>query len=184
MRASHQHLTWTYLTPFLGLLAALLLVHGSALYSGAAPGSAPKQLEKADPGDCAACHGPVALLPKDHPATKGQSKKNCAECHDGKKASSLRGKLPLSHVHGLEGVSCADCHGGDAKQAVEMAKCLECHESGEAVAKRTVPQDKIHHNPHLSPHYGTDLDCVLCHHAHAKSENYCMQCHDEKRVVP
>ena len=159
MRASHQHLTWTYLTPFLGLLAALLLVHGSALYSGAAPGSAPKQLEKADPGDCAACHGPVALLPKDHPATKGQSKKNCAECHDGKKASSLRGKLPLSHVHGLEGVSCADCHGGDAKQAVEMAKCLECHESGEGrgQAHRAPGQDPPQPSPVPSLRHGPGL---------------------------
>jgi cytochrome c oxidase cbb3-type subunit 3 len=32
-------------------------------------------------------------------------------------------------------------------------------------------------NPHTSPHYGTELDCNLCHRQHAKSENYCAQCH-------
>ncbi len=31
--------------------------------------------------------------------------------------------------------------------------------------------------PHTSPHYGTELDCTLCHKQHAKNENYCNQCH-------
>ncbi|HSD42833.1 MAG TPA: cytochrome c3 family protein [Burkholderiales bacterium] len=34
-------------------------------------------------------------------------------------------------------------------------------------------------NPHNSPHYGRDADCNLCHHQHAKSENYCAQYHEK-----
>ena len=128
----------------------------------------------------------MAVLPKDHPATKDQDKSQCAECHNGKKAESLRGKLPLGHSHHLEGVSCADCHGQGDPQAVPTDKCLECHDSGEALAKITAPKDKKSLNPHESPHYGTELDCELCHHAHAKSDNYCAQCHDHglTKMVP
>jgi len=39
-------------------------------------------------------------------------------------------------------------------------------------------------NPHTSPHYGMSLDCNLCHHQHAKSENYCSQCHKFDFKVP
>lgn len=152
--------------------------------TGAAPGSPPKQLENAPAGDCAACHGPAPVLPKDHAATKGQDMGQCRECHDGKKAPLLRSKLPLGHMHALEGVSCADCHDTGERSTVGTAKCLECHTSGEAVAKLTVPQDKKHRNPHDSPHYGTELDCEMCHHVHAKSENYCAQCHDQTKLVP
>jgi len=185
MRTSqHRRLLWKCLLPGLPLLAALLIVHWGAQASSATQGGGPKQLENADVGDCAACHGPAMSLPKDHPTTKGQARKDCDKCHNGKKAATLRGKLPLSHLHALGGVSCADCHGSGDKSAVGTEKCFECHESGEAVAKLTVPQDKVHNNPHESPHYGTDLDCVLCHHAHAKSENYCSQCHEKTQVVP
>lgn len=185
MRTSHHRRSlWRCLLPGLPLLAAVLIVHGGPQVSSATQGGSPKQLKSADAGDCAACHGPARLLPKDHPATKGQAMKDCDKCHDGKKASRLWGKLPLSHLHQLQEVSCGDCHGSGQAQPLEMDKCLECHQSGEEVAKLTVPQNKVQHNPHESPHYGTELDCVLCHHAHAKSENYCAQCHDEKRVVP
>lgn len=185
MRTSHHRRPlWRRLLPCLPLLAVSLALPWAAQDSSAGPGSAPKRLENADAGDCAACHAPAAMLPKDHPATKGQDMNQCAQCHNGQKACLLPGKLPLSHLHGLQGVSCADCHGAGDRQALGTDKCLECHESGEAVAKLTVPPDKIHHNPHLSPHYGTELDCELCHHAHAKSENYCAQCHDEQVVVP
>ena len=170
--------------PGLSLLTALLIISGNARDSSAVQGSAPKQLENAGAGDCAACHGPALVLPKVHSTTKGRDLGQCRECHNGKKATVLLGKLPLSHMHALEGVSCADCHGSGDKCAVGTEKCLECHESGEAVAKLTAPKDKVHNNPHDSPHYGTDLDCEMCHHAHAKSENYCSQCHDKIRVVP
>jgi hypothetical protein len=39
-------------------------------------------------------------------------------------------------------------------------------------------------NPHTSPHYGTDLDCNLCHHQHAASEDYCAYCHDYDFKTP
>ena len=176
-----------YLLPFLPVLAALVLLHlGAPESSRALEKQAPKRLKDAAAGDCAACHGTASALPKDHPATKGQGLSQCAECHDGKKAVLLRGKIPLGHLHLLEGVSCTDCHGQGEARAIARDKCLECHDSGEALAKLTMPRDKKSLNPHESPHYGTELDCELCHHAHAKSENYCVQCHDHgvDAVVP
>ena len=71
------------------------------------------------------------------------------------------------------------------KPAIESARdeqCLACHGSFETVAARTAnvkPQ-----NPHSSPHGNTYTACDLCHHQHAKSENFCAQCHNFKFVVP
>ncbi|WP_423837815.1 cytochrome c3 family protein, partial [Sutterella wadsworthensis] len=39
-------------------------------------------------------------------------------------------------------------------------------------------------NPHTSPHYNADLDCVNCHVGHEPSENYCAQCHNFDFKVP
>ena len=32
-------------------------------------------------------------------------------------------------------------------------------------------------NPHVSPHYGKDLECTNCHMGHMEPENFCNQCH-------
>jgi len=153
----------------------------TAVLGGSTP-AAPKALRKAKAGDCAACHGKDKVLPDSHPVTKDMNWKACLGCHkEGK--MSLVGKITGSHIHGLSGTDCAGCHGKTKKpNAVAMAKCVSCHGSTAKLAEKTagVKPD----NPHTSPHYGTNLECNMCHHQHAKSENYCSQCHSFAFKVP
>ena len=85
--------------------------------------------------------------------------------------------MPGSHGHLLAGVNCEKCHGNTKKQeAPAMEQCVACHGSTDKLVEKTKEVKLL--NPHTSPHYGTNLDCNLCHHQHVKSENYCAQCHD------
>ncbi len=162
-------------------LAWLLVACAQAL--AAAPTRDPSAL----PQDCAACHKGEGryggAMPQKHKAVAGKKLADCLECHEKKTPDSLVTRLPGSHLHQLSGVSCVDCHGKEGKPApVEAAQCLSCHGSGDKVAALTAkvkPQ-----NPHRSVHYGTELDCNLCHHQHAKSENYCAECHRFDFKVP
>ncbi len=144
--------------------------------------AAPKQVAKAKAGDCATCHGKDKILPDSHPDTKSMDWKVCKACHK-EGNMDLAGKLPGSHIHQLSGINCASCHGKTKKQeALKMDKCVSCHGSTEKLAEKT---EKVKpSNPHTSPHYGTTLDCNLCHRQHAKSENFCAQCHSFKFRVP
>jgi hypothetical protein len=107
--------------------------------------------------------------------------KDCQACHSEGKMSLL-GKIPASHVHLLSGVNCAACHGAGKPEPVAMEKCVSCHGPTAKLAEKSAGVKPS--NPHISPHYGTDLDCNLCHHQHAKSENYCLQCHKFDFKVP
>jgi hypothetical protein len=144
--------------------------------------AAPIQNPKAKGGDCSACHGKDKILPESHPDTKAMNAKSCLACHkDGK--MSLVGKMPGSHVHQLSGIMCASCHGKVKKpEAVAMDKCVACHGSPDKLAEKTAKVKP--ENPHTSPHYGTTLDCNLCHKQHVKSENFCSQCHKFDFKVP
>ncbi len=146
--------------------------------SDAAPAER-KRLEGTSAGDCAACHVSEQVLPSGHSDTKKMTLQDCTKCHeDGK----LRGKLPLFHVHLLNGVVCGGCH-GDSKprKPLKTAQCLACHENAEKIAKKT---PKLDPNPHVPPPHADSVDCDLCHHQHAKSENYCAQCHPWDFKVP
>lgn len=147
--------------------------------SSAAPAKA-KLSTDAKATDCKACHGDKAMLPNGHCAISGQSVDDCKECHQ--KEKSLRGRIPLSHIHYLSGVSCGDCHHPPQKaEPLETKQCLACHESPEKLSQITA---KLEYNPHNSPHYETGLDCNFCHFLHKKSENYCAQCHEWQLRVP
>ncbi len=159
------------------LILILFLVLGTAWVVGAAP----KLLSNAKPGDCKACHGDQKVLPDGHAKIEGMTWKECQNCHTPKQ-QNLLGKIPASHVHLLGGVTCVQCHGKGQPKAVEMATCVKCHGSPDDLAKKTANVKP--ENPHTSPHYGTTLDCNLCHHQHAKSENYCNQCHTFDYKVP
>ncbi len=77
--------------------------------------------------------------------------------------------------HAKAGVKCESCHG--EKKEIETPgfdQCKVCHDP-KALAEKT--KDTKPRNPHNSPHYQTDLDCVLCHVQHEKPKNYCSQCH-------
>lgn len=73
------------------------------------------------------------------------------------------------------GLTCDECHVGQKKpvQAGAMS-CAACHDPAE-VAKSTA--DRGRKNPHISPHWGTEVPCWVCHKEHAKDENYCLICH-------
>jgi hypothetical protein len=138
----------------------------------------PKNMGGVTPGDCGVCHGSEKVLPVGHVDTKGMAGAACKGCHKG--AASLRGKMPLSHSHQLNGVTCADCHGATRPaKPPEQKKCLSCHPDYKKIAIQT---DKTLPPPHDS-HMG-DLDCGLCHHQHSKSEDFCSRCHEWKYLVP
>ena len=121
----------------------------------------------------------VSAAPKQVPGAKAGG---CKACHQGDKMA-LAGTMPGSHVHQLTGVNCVGCHGKTEKpEALEMDKCVACHGSTAKLAEKTAKVKP--ENPHTSPHYGTELDCNLCHRQHAKSENYCNQCHSFNFRVP
>jgi hypothetical protein len=139
----------------------------------------PKKMEGVMPGECGVCHGSEKVLPAGHVDTKGMTGAACKGCHKGAK-DSLRGKIPLSHSHQLNGMTCADCHGlTRPAKSPEQKKCLSCHADDRKI---TIQTDKTLPPPHDS-HMG-DLDCGLCHHQHSKSANFCSQCHEWKYLVP
>ena len=72
-------------------------------------------------------------------------------------------------------LACADCHTGqkNPKQAGAVS-CAKCHDASE-VAKQTASRGKK--NPHISPHWGTEVPCWVCHKEHAEDQNYCLICH-------
>lgn len=152
-----------------------------------APKETPKPAKALNvkPGECASCHKDKKVLPEQHVATKDLSYKDCLGCHVSAEGSagSLWEKIPGSHLHALNGVKCAQCHGNVKKfEPVQMNQCLSCHGDTKELAKRT--ENVKPTNPHESRHYGTEADCNLCHHQHAKSHNHCGECHKFAFVVP
>ena len=79
----------------------------------------------------------------------------------------------VSSKHVAAGLKCSDCHETKTPESLKTEQCLSCHGSFEEVAEAT---KKLVPDPHNSPHYGSELDCDLCHHEHSKSENFCAQC--------
>lgn len=165
------------------LLIALSLICAVALPTSDPAVAAPKKLATAKPGNCAACHSGEKVLPPGHEDTRNMTFKQCKECHHKAGSETLFGKMPLGHIHQLAGTTCIKCHGKTkAREMVEMVKCVDCHGSSDKLAERTANVKPA--NPHTSPHYGTGLDCNVCHHQHTKSENYCSQCHKFDFMVP
>lgn len=111
----------------------------------------------------------------------------------------------LVSAHAAAGLVCSDCHDRDAetvKQENSVYKsgkyedplsereydadfCLRCHESYEAVAKRSAGlKEKLGRNPHES-HLG-EIDCSQCHKMHRRSKFICSECHksDYGKLLP
>lgn len=173
-------------------LALLLLsmAHGTALLASGVD-AAPKGIHPplkalpVKPGNCAACHKARSPLPEGHVDTRDFTYKDCLGCHVAGEGApgSLRIKIPGSHLHALNGVQCAQCHGNVQKyEPVPMNQCLSCHGDTKALAERTANVKP--RNPHESRHYGTEADCNLCHHQHGKSQNHCAECHNFGFKVP
>jgi hypothetical protein len=161
--------------------AAITTLLISILISATAT-AAPKRLATAKPANCATCHGKEKALPEGHTAVAGMNINSCRECHAKGDSSSLAGKLPLSHVHQLGGVTCVKCHGKTKKpQAVDTQVCESCHDPVKLSEKTAAVKPQ---NPHTSPHYGTALNCTYCHRQHEKAENFCNQCHKFDFKIP
>ena len=117
--------------------------------------SEPELKTDANIQDCKACHGASAVLPNNHVDIKTNS--DCAECHKIKqvtkpeKHTSLRGKLSLMHLHGLNEVGCEDCHeSAEPNQSrLQTDGCLNCHESFRKLWSRE-RSFMGHFNPHVS----------------------------------
>lgn len=173
---------WTNrrLRPLRRVFCVILSTSVIGLATVAAGLAAPKLLTNAAPTKCAACHGAKSPFPADHVAVAGKAA--CAQCHERHTERRLAGSLPLSHLHGLNGVTCKGCH-ADVKRPKEVAAatCMQCHppEALKASTGEVKPT-----NPHGSPHFGAASECNVCHHSHAKSENYCAQCHNFEFKVP
>ena len=131
--------------------------------------------------DCAACHCSKAVLPPEHVSLIGDKAKNCSACHC-KGENKLSAKIPLSHIHLANDMACMDCHDQKPFALVSTDRCRECHGDPDEISALT--RSEAAFNPHESPHYGNDMDCDLCHHLHAKSENICGDCHDIKTPTP
>ena len=141
----------------------------------------PKLLTGVSLWDCLGCHITPAG-PAQHPDYREENNKDCGQCHEPGKKTSLRGKLPLSHLHLAAGVSCEDCHGARQPfKGLATEQCRTCHGGPEKMEALT---RDLHMNPHSSPHYGNEMDCDMCHHQHRTSENVCHECHDPEGVTP
>jgi len=82
------------------------------------------------------------------------------------------------HLHAKAMIDCAGCHGKDIAlldTTVENSRCLACHGPQDQLAARSTPTDFPERNPHDS-HLG-EIACTVCHHAHAESKAYCLDCH-------
>ena len=135
-------------------------------------------------GKCVDCHGANQVLSDDHVPTADMPMAQCRACHAPQTELSLRGEMPLDHVHGLSGVGCTSCHIGDEAQMTEppMEVCLACHGSLEDLAAATA--DVKPTNPHSSPHGAPYTECSLCHMQHEPSQDFCATCHDFEFKLP
>jgi len=82
-------------------------------------------------------------------------------------------KYEIKDGHAKLGLICKDCHGDKSPQQIpEIAACLKCHKSYEAVGART---KNLKPNPHES-HRG-ETACTECHSTHGTSRLSCNECH-------
>lgn len=107
----------------------------------------------------------------------------------------------LAAEHADKNIECLDCHEptlsqqigelqkyltGDYKTPLSFRQigdkefCLDCHGTYADLAKETEGYSGGKFNPHAS-HSG-ELDCLLCHRVHEKSQLHCIQCHKAMEV--
>jgi hypothetical protein len=83
------------------------------------------------------------------------------------------------NMHAKASVDCAGCHGKElpgSDATVENDRCLSCHGPVEKLAAKSANAQFPKRNPHAS-HYGNDIACSTCHHAHEASVVMCADCH-------
>ena len=138
--------------------------------------------------ECTACH---TYVPGKSFGLKGQKFSWGAPSSDDiglikQKFTSWMTSSFIDHLHAKANVDCGGCHGKEAPvldSTVENSRCLACHGPLEKLAAKSAPKEFTKRNPHQS-HLG-DVACTVCHHAHAASKSYCLDCHNNfKMTIP
>lgn len=96
----------------------------------------------------------------------------------------LEAEKSSANLHLRKRLSCSACHKEIPAEGAEVGKevCLSCHDSYEAIAKKTQMSGKMD-NPHES-HQGK-LECNRCHSGHSAAKSYCLECHSNfKQFMP
>ena len=97
--------------------------------------------------------------------------------------SGQTASVMTADLHKDKGVSCDGCHGSEATRAfVSAERCLSCHGDRPALVKKTAAVKP--ENPHDSPHWGSRMECNVCHRQHEKTVDWCSHCHAFNFRVP
>jgi hypothetical protein len=174
-------------------LSACVACHSTGLGGEAKPNAFSTRLHLAHAGpkmhlDCTTCH---TFVPGKNFGLIGLSVSWGAPKEDDMKAmkeilASWAKSGYTDHLHAKAMVDCAGCHGKDVPvldTTVENSRCLECHGPQQKLAAKSAPKDFPKRNPHDS-HLG-EIACTVCHHAHAVSKTYCLDCHKTfKMMIP
>ena len=150
---------------------------------------------------CQGCHQPATaseppivvptIVP--HTAAASKTQDSCVTCHN--TLSGQTGQVAkdwTSSVHAEQGVSCVDCHGGDATKSDKDAAhavsagfmgvpklvdipalCASCHSRVEAMRQYDIPTDQYAqyqtsvHGQKLAQGDTKVATCATCHDAHA-----------------
>jgi len=88
-----------------------------------------------------------------------------------------------AELHKDKGVGCEGCHGTEEiKTFVSRERCLACHGGFSDLVKKTAAVKP--ENPHDSPHWGSRMECNVCHRQHEKTVDWCSHCHAFNFKVP
>jgi len=86
-------------------------------------------------------------------------------------------------LHKEKGVDCEGCHGTEEPKTFVLAeRCLRCHGGISNLVKKTAVVKP--ENPHDSPHWGSRMECNVCHRQHEKTVDWCSHCHAFNFKVP
>ena len=98
-------------------------------------------------------------------------------------ASERPASVLTADLHKEKGVGCEGCHGTvEAKTFVPSERCLACHGGMSDLVKKTAAVKP--ENPHDSPHWGSRMECNVCHRQHEKTVDWCAHCHAFNFNVP
>ena len=98
-------------------------------------------------------------------------------------ASEQPASVFTADLHKAKGVSCEGCHGtAEPKSFVPADRCLACHGGRSELVKKTAAIKP--ENPHDSPHWGSRMECSVCHRQHEKTVDWCSHCHAFNFRVP
>lgn len=153
-----------------GIIASAFFVYN--LHGPAYPGA-----ENLNGVSCGSCHTtPKTAMPENHPSMDAADEALCQRIRNIFK--DVERKRYLRSHHAGQEVSCADCHGDELPELgaePDTDVCLTCHKGYAALTENTESRMVPEQNPHQS-HLGA-IDCSVCHHAHAASRSYCLECH-------